>query len=226
MLKADTLLGRARRQIPFVDALLSLVDQLGLKSAAQAAWAAIISATMLVVTWLYANLPWWTCTLIALATFAILAFTIERILRSVAYAKAALGPKEVDRIQLADECDRIAAGIMSLLSEHIGSIQAAWWGNATGYDTDIDANRNQYVLAQGKLIEKFGERYYQKAWAAIHAASKVIDINRSDIWPIQHGMRNESDLNTFSIFLTKIASDLRYGQKHKSNERESNNSLI
>ena len=63
---------------------------------------------------------------------------------------------------------------------------------------------------EGKLVEKFSDRYASDVSTVIALTRKCISLNRTDVWMVEHGVRSESDLIALHQFLAKLAVELRH----------------
>lgn len=154
------------------------------------------------------SLPDWAVVLIGLSTLALLlaimnygyGFYLKR-----QQAKQLERIVHIDRDALAEELEDISRKIAGLVGEFRGPMQEAWWSEVG----DGRAMQSSRAKLEGKLIEKFSFRYGADVWRLIRRASKVVAIDRGDIWRVQHGVNSGHDLIAIYMLLATLADDVR-----------------
>ncbi|MFH1554126.1 MAG: hypothetical protein ABII76_04585 [Pseudomonadota bacterium] len=206
MLKLPSFLNR----IPYFESLRSFLEQWGLWPYLLTVASLCVSLLVALWAWLESHLPYWGifCIFLFLLTvFFALTYFIRAIILDNKKSKNMDRIISIDRDSLADHIEDISRKIASLVGEYRGPMQEAWWAD-TG-NRDISSIRLSYNRVEGKLVEKYSDRYAADVWRLIRRASKVVIIDQTEIWRVQHGVRGESDLITMYMFLSALADDVR-----------------
>lgn len=189
------------RHIPFVDSLTSLSAQLGISPYITRAFWIGVSVVMPIWAYISSALPIWALVLVAILALGIVAFALEKILALAAGSRARL---ELDRDALADEALQLSENIRRLLGQHTPLIRR----RSTVQDYEV-AQREQEA-AIGRLVEEYRYKYDADLWRIIGEADQIIGLTRSDLWDISHGVSHDRDIEERAVFLSKLASWVRY----------------
>ncbi len=199
------------QHLPYGPLLVSGASQLGLWQ-----WVGVGIATLLGFAfagwaWLESQLALWAIALIflgvalgALYGASLIQLMMFRRKQSRTIDKLV----KIDREALASELENLSRKISALVGEYRGPMQEEWWKNAT--KESAQAVHQGMARIEGKLIEKYSDRHGTDVWMLIRRASKVIPLERSMIWRLQHGVRSEHDLFEICTVLATIADDIRY----------------
>lgn len=163
----------------------------------------------------------WTKPLISFFVFVFIIILFASILRAMTKLLNRIKDKHSDfvdtRNRLADECDKIARGILSLVADHHNMIQSAWHADMeTSYAARFESGENRPLTtgvghsnAVARLNTIYGDRYAQDAWRVIYEASQIMTIRESDVWPLSRTVVDYNLMPKMATLLTKIAAGLR-----------------
>lgn len=115
---------------------------------------------------------------------------------------------KIDRDALADELAELCHKIGALSGGFSGPMQEAWWAEAVRKGAASNPHQVRAAV-EGRLIEKFTERYIGKVWVLIRRSQKVVAIDRNDLFRLQVGIRSEQDLAALVVFLATLSDDVR-----------------
>jgi membrane protein YdbS with pleckstrin-like domain len=200
-----------RRFVPFKSAASGLVREFGVWQWLAAGIFVMLGALGAIWAWIESQLPYWAIALVFFGVVALLAVTLNQITGYRLKRKqwnAIDKMVTIDRDALATELEVIAQKIAALLGEYRGPIQEAWWKDSESRGSR--AAHAGHAIMEGKLIEKYSDRHAATVWMLIRRASKVIPLDRGEIWTIEHGIRGEHDLNALYMLLANLADDIRY----------------
>ncbi|MDZ5699190.1 hypothetical protein [Chelativorans sp. M5D2P16] len=198
------------KRIPFVESLRAFLEQWGMWNAIAGAVGVAGAGIMTAWAWLESNLPYW-------GIASVFAMTLVVILAGMNFAYGLFLKRKqsafldrvvtIDRDALADELEDMSRKVAGLVGEFRGPMQEAWWKDSA--NRDPSTLRESHTRIEGQLIEKYSYRHGADVWRLIRRASKVVPVDRGDIWQIQHGVRGEHDLINVYMFLASLADDVR-----------------
>jgi|GEM_PF-6696726 len=198
------------QHIPLPRFIADALSAFGFWGWVAAASSVMLSAAIAAWAWFESNVPYWAMALIfvgliicALAA----AYFIQGILLKRKQSRAIDKLITIDREELAGKLEEMARKIAALVGEYRGPMQEEWWKDAVSRDPAHI--RIGMARIEGKLIEKYSDKYAADIWGLIRRASKVVPIDRGLVWRIRHGVRNESDLAELYSILAQIADDIR-----------------
>lgn len=200
-----------RRFVPFKSTLTGLAREFGV-------WQWLATGVILTAggigaawAWLESQLPYWAIALVFFGIVTLLTITLNQITGFRLKRKqwnAISKMVTIDRDALAKELEAVAQKVAALLGEYRGPIQEAWWKDSMSRDPrEAQAG---HARMEGKLIEKYSDRHAATVWMLIRRASKIIPLDKGEVWRIQHGIRSEHDLSALYVLLANLADDVRY----------------
>jgi len=196
------------KAIPFLDSLLSVGGQLGVNQAILLVLAFLGPIVMTIWAAIYSQLPPWALVLVFIGAFGIIAKSSTKVLEFIDRAKNRLA---LDEAGLGDEADRLSSKIRALLGRHRADIQNAWWSDSQ----KEDFGRENHTIAVGRLISEFSREFEADAWNVILAADHIYGLDDGQLWRLQHGVTNESDIHLIANMISQIATWSRYGKPNR-----------
>lgn len=205
------MLKKMLKGIPFLESLRAFLEQWGIWKFLVWGSSIALAAAMSAWAWIESNVPIWVAVLVflmALAAMSAVAYFVMGIYLKRQQQRMLKKFVNIDRDALAIELEELSKKIAALVGEFLGPMQEAWWRDAANMDTAM--LRESRTKLEGQLIEKYSYRYAGDVWKLIRRASKIINLDQSDLWSISHGVRSENDLVSIYMFLAQIADDVRY----------------
>ena len=178
-----------------------LAPAIGIAMSAAVAWWA----------WFESQVPYWAMALIFVGMgIAILfaAYLVQSMMLKRKQSRAIDKLVTIDREELASKLEDLSKKVAALVGEYRGPMQEEWWKDTASQDPV--SIRTGMAKIEGKLIEKYSDRYAADVWMLLRRASKVIPMDRGMIWRLQHGIRSEHELMELYAVLARIADDIRY----------------
>jgi hypothetical protein len=194
--------------VPFKSALNGLAKEAGVWGWLLSGLGVVVSALFAIWGWLESNLPYWAIALIFFGVLIVMLHAADRayaIILKRKYSRTMDNHPEIDRDELADEVEAMSGKIAALVGEFRGPMQEAWWNEAR----NAGEPRLDKARIEGKLVEKFSDRYGASVWVLIRTASKVVSMDRSELWGLQSGIRGEREITELYMFLARLAADIR-----------------
>lgn len=126
---------------------------------------------------------------------------------------------EIDHEALADEAEALSRKIWTLVGEAAGREQLAWYEDSQDMrmlayqDTGRGPPVHERSTREGaRTIERYAALYHHDAESIIARATKVINLDRGDLWNISHILSSHRGIGDMARLLTRIAVHLRHGQ--------------
>lgn len=114
----------------------------------------------------------------------------------------------VDRVELADRADAIAAKAFRIYGQWEADHSRAWED-----DSSDDRFNNKTLVVKERYIARFADEILPEAWQVISEAKKYISLDRSDLWKIEHGVSHKQSLHDMVVLLQGIGATLRTGRE-------------
>lgn len=199
------------QQIPLPRFIADALSAFGFWGWVATAFGVALSAALAAWAWFESKVPYWAMALIFLGVMICglaAAYYIQGIILKRKQSRAIDKLVTIDREELAGKLEEMAQKIAALVGEYRGPMQEEWWKDAM--IRDPSAIRTGMARIEGKLIEKYSDKYAANVWGLVRRASKVIQFDRGLLWHIQRGVRHENDLAELYTVLAQIADDIRY----------------
>lgn len=124
--------------------------------------------------------------------------------------------QQLDRMKLADDAENLAmkiaafAGEASSRSKVAWSQENGWLRQSNPGDPSRSLSPDLQAEEEGRMLEKFGEKYAAELWRIVALAEKCVPMDRNDLWNIKNGPSSIFHLSDIPQFLYRLAANLRY----------------
>ena len=199
------------RHIPKLESYLAFSERSGLTALILRICGFFSWFAVVVVIWLYTNLPWWALLLAGIATFAALSFGIERVLAALVHLRSLSGVRPINREELATKALELSRSVATLHAEFEMRKREAW-------NKDCEAvrqgagffERTHMSQVEREISERFSFLYEADVSYVIHTTAKLIPLHENFRWQF-NGNRGYST-DGLADALAWMASELRHPQ--------------
>jgi hypothetical protein len=199
-------------KIVSLEAVRAFLEQWGLWRVLATATAIVVAALIAAWGWLTSNLPMWAVTLVFLGAVVLLLACLKLIMsilskwRQDRQFRAFVA---IDRDELATELAEMSRKVATLLGEFLGPMQQAWVDGNAELQAGKVSFRDNEVRVVGRMLERYSEKYGADVWRLVRRASKVVQLDRREIWFLEHGVRSDHDLVQIYRYLASLSDDVR-----------------
>lgn len=211
------------KRVPFLEASRAFLEQWGIWG-----WIVYLASFVLaggLAVWAYIDdLPIWAVTIIFIGVLVLISMLSYFVLGAMVRLRDLGDPQmePIDRLALADEAEKLARAISTLLGEHAARQMLAQEKDSVQFLSNARKKNSMFrehaTIENAKTLERFTDKYLVDITSVIVRARKCINLERDLLWSLRHF--SQTDLTTIQVMMIQISAELRHGQPNLPTQEE------